>query len=139
MADQYPLNRTRRDGLGHYCKQCNAANRRSHYFRNRPAVKEQARIATLRRMDSRRRTMDAVKTTAGCIDCGYDANPLALEFDHREPNLKSFTIGSGNRAWDAVWVEVEKCDVRCANCHRIRTLEASAVARQNRKAVTNGV
>lgn len=69
---------------------------------------------------SRNRMLGALKTTAGCIDCGYDRSPRALDFDHRDPITKSFCIGAGT-AWKSlrsVFEEVEKCDVRCSNCHR---------------------
>lgn len=62
-----------------------------------------------------------------CVDCGY-SNILALEFDHREPTEKSFTISkflSKNHASDnkleLLRREIEKCDVVCSNCHTIRT------------------
>ena len=62
-----------------------------------------------------------------CVDCGYN-NIIALEFDHREPEEKSFTISkflSKNHASEAkmelLRKELEKCDVVCSNCHTIRT------------------
>ena len=58
----------------------------------------------------------------GCADCGYNAHPAALEFDHvREEKL--FNIGEqiGNRSRKTLWEEIAKCDVVCANCHAIRT------------------
>jgi hypothetical protein len=45
-----------------------------------------------------------------------------MDFDHRDPAVKSFAIGPSltrNRA--AVVAEIAKCDVVCANCHRLRT------------------
>ncbi len=62
-----------------------------------------------------------------CVDCGY-SNILALEFDHRKPTEKSFTISkflSKNHASEAkmklLREELQKCDVVCSNCHAIRT------------------
>ena len=62
------------------------------------------------------------KAQRGCISCGV-SNPLVLEFDHRNPAEKSFTIGVRwpNISLEALQKEVAKCDVRCANCHKIRT------------------
>lgn len=61
-------------------------------------------------------------TTHPCVDCG-ERDPVVLEFDHRDPASKSGDVGrlvhSGKRA--VVQAEIEKCDVRCGNCHRIRT------------------
>ena len=46
-----------------------------------------------------------------------------LEFDHRDPSAKADDVGRLVHAGTVVAVraEIEKCDVRCGNCHRIRT------------------
>jgi hypothetical protein len=47
-----------------------------------------------------------------------------MDFDHREPSTKSFYIGSGRaslKSREALLEEVAKCDVVCANCHRLRS------------------
>lgn len=65
---------------------------------------------------------------SGCVDCGYNKHPDALDFDHRPDEIKLFNIGFGivSRSWDAIRAEIAKCDVRCANCHRIVTAERKA-------------
>jgi hypothetical protein len=65
------------------------------------------------------------KLAAGCADCGYDENPVALEFDHLPGFVKLFNIGEqiGNLSMESIWAEIAKCDVVCANCHNIRTSE----------------
>lgn len=79
-----------------------------------------------RRRDARRRAeKKAWKcdyfSTHPCVDCG-EADPIVLEFDHRFGENKLFEIGalSRNKGWKAILLEVSKCDVRCANCHRRR-------------------
>ena len=53
-----------------------------------------------------------------CVDCG-NTDLRVLEFDHEEK--KSFNIGRGNsQTLKRVKEEIEKCKVRCANCHKIR-------------------
>lgn len=58
-----------------------------------------------------------------CVDCG-EKNPIVLDFDHVR-GKKLFNVGraisGSHRSWKAIMSEIEKCDVRCANCHRIRT------------------
>lgn len=83
-----------------------------------PAARERRRQCSRRRRDRLRE----IKQRAGCVDCGYDAHPEALDFDHRDEKTKCFRIAqSVSVAWTKVLAEIEKCDVRCANCHRIRT------------------
>lgn len=65
----------------------------------------------------------AFLSTKRCIDCG-ESDPIVLEFDHREQSSKFKIIAkmlSGHYSWNRVQTEIEKCDIRCANCHRRKT------------------
>ena len=69
--------------------------------------------------------IQAIKVERGCTDCGYRANPVALDFDHlpgfrKETRLAVMPAGATKARIDA---EIAKCEVVCANCHRIRTAE----------------
>ncbi|HEV2249988.1 MAG TPA: hypothetical protein VGT60_05735 [Candidatus Limnocylindria bacterium] len=48
---------------------------------------------------------------------------IVLEFDHRDPRNKLGNVGTMmlSRRWQRVRAEIEKCDVRCVNCHRRKT------------------
>lgn len=75
----------------------------------------------------------ALKVARGCVDCGYAAHPRALDWDHIPADgvLKASSVASliaNGRPWVEVLGEIAKCDVRCANCHRIATAERLAVA-----------
>lgn len=62
-------------------------------------------------------------STRSCVDCG-EKDPVVLEFDHRERKNKFKIIArmlSGHYSWLSIEREIEKCDIRCANCHRRRT------------------
>ncbi len=55
-----------------------------------------------------------------CERCGYDRCIDALEFHHIDPTVKEFNISSKGytRSWERVKVELDKCMILCANCHR---------------------
>jgi hypothetical protein len=55
-----------------------------------------------------------------CIRCNYHKCIAALEFHHRDPSTKLFGISDGGqtRSWNRVKVELDKCGLLCANCHR---------------------
>lgn len=55
--------------------------------------------------------------THPCVDCG-ERDPVVLEFDHRDPSIKEGRVSDMSK--QKVGAEIEKCDVRCANCHRKR-------------------
>ncbi len=60
-----------------------------------------------------------------CVDCGEDRIEV-LDFDHRDRKKKFKEVSkmrSGHYCWDTIKKEIDKCDVRCANCHRIKTLK----------------
>lgn len=61
-----------------------------------------------------------------CIDCGGRFKPFQMDFDHRDRSTKSFNVTAGRAMLmptSRVMAEVAKCDIVCANCHRVRTRE----------------
>lgn len=57
-----------------------------------------------------------------CVDCGEN-DILVLEFDHVRGEKKfniSTRIATSTR-WETIKSEIDKCEVRCANCHRRKT------------------
>jgi len=92
--------------------------------------------------DRRYRRINKYKIAKGCIDCGYNEHPKALCFDHiiREEKtelLDASKSGSNmstlvcrittvdkikNRQYlKELFAEIRKCEVRCQNCHSIKT------------------
>lgn len=57
-----------------------------------------------------------------CHDCKQRFPFYMLEFDHRNPKEKKFCVSQGtHKSWQQINEEIAKCDVVCANCHKIRT------------------
>ena len=67
----------------------------------------------------------AIKLDSGCVDCGFKGHPHALTFDHLPQYEKKFNIGAAIRCTNKqdLLDEISKCEVRCANCHAIKTAE----------------
>jgi hypothetical protein len=76
-----------------------------------------------------RAALDAFKLQAGCVDCGYKEHPCALDFDHIYG--KKVTSPSLCGSITSALKEALKCQVRCANCHRIRTFERRKSAKMD--------
>lgn len=69
-----------------------------------------------------RQLVDGIKLERGCYDCGYRANPVALQFDHvRGKKLHTIASLVHSLSEKTLIAELEKCEVRCANCHFIMT------------------
>jgi ribosomal protein L35 len=102
--------------------------RRASVKRYRKTEKGQAiRKEARRRYNERtkklkRQALSEWKMAVGCMDCGYAEHPAALDFDHRDPAAKAYGVGRMvTNGWAVIMAEIAKCDVVCANCHRIRT------------------
>lgn len=78
-----------------------------------------------RRKAPRLAILDGIKAATGCVDCGLKdpAHPEIYDLDHipgvqKLGNIATFlTKGTV----EDMLAEVAKCQVVCANCHRIRT------------------
>lgn len=87
-------------------------------YRRRRKNKQSYRSLKNRR---RQRKAEMIALRGGCCqDCGYDTLPAALEFHHRDPSTKEFGLGNWHGSWARLLSEADKCDLVCANCHRIR-------------------
>jgi hypothetical protein len=105
------------------CRGCTSAFSRSHYEQNKAVYKRRAKEHNRKQADFLRQKVLEYVAAHPCVDCG-ETNPVLLDFDHRERAEKSFTIGkvlTDGYSWDTIRAEIEKCDVRCVRCHRLRT------------------
>ena len=70
---------------------------------------------------SKERKLECIKIKGGsCEHCGYKSNSAVLQFHHRDPENKSFTLDSrklSNTKWSSILLELDKCDLLCSNCH----------------------
>lgn len=94
---------------------------RKHYEHNREAMIARAAEAKKRQRIVLRAIILNHLLEHPCVDCG-EADPVVLEFDHRGD--KKFNVSDAAKmaySTKRVVAEIEKCDVRCANCHRRKT------------------
>lgn len=84
--------------------------------------KAQARAYQQRRKLAKRELLYAARNKP-CVDCQIQLPPPIMDLDHVR-GKKLFNIGGvkGNayHSLAALKAEIEKCDVRCPNCHRLR-------------------
>jgi hypothetical protein len=80
-----------------------------------------AKICRCQKRRRKRRKNELVALAGGrCVDCGYFACIAALEFHHRDRSTKEFGLGNFSGSMEKLMTEFAKCDLLCANCHRIR-------------------
>ncbi len=119
---QYNKNKGKKDGLNTVCKECGQNRSKQYYNENKEKhIKETSKRTKQYNKIKRKEIFNYFKENP-CVDCG-ETNPIVLEFDHRNSEEKEYNISEiiMNKSWKIVLNEIAKCDVRCANCHRIKT------------------
>ena len=105
-----------------FCKECNKIYNKEHYINNKATYIKKAKIHD---SINRKVLLDYVLEYLQdhhCIDC-KESDPIVLEFDHRGNKKSSISnmISKGYSSIKLLQEEIDKCDVRCANCHRRKT------------------
>jgi len=113
------------DGLNSNCTKCKKQVEQTWYSKNKDIVCYKVKLATKRNKVACRRYVIQYLTNHPCVDCG-ETDLMVLDFDHIIPADKLYSIsrllsGTTNISLKRLKVEIEKCAVRCANCHRKRT------------------
>jgi hypothetical protein len=120
--DSFSSNVRRSDCVQSYCTDCRRVYMRRHYERNAGRYRTLAAVRNQRRRARIRRILAEAKDRP-CADCGVRYPRFVMDFDHRT-GQKRFNIGRdalGRSSEQALKDEIRKCEVVCANCHRIRT------------------
>lgn len=116
----------RRDTI---CRKCKKAYLAEHYIKNKQVYLQRSRQQMPGTQEHFRAWLRAYKDSRSCVDCGGKFHFSAMEFDHtRSDKVANVSrIGSIARAK----TEIIKCDLVCANCHRVRTYTRMIAKRQN--------
>src|SRR5215207_10371996 len=105
------------------CRECQRAYHRLYYEKNKSRYFAKNRRNKNRQRNRLRAILWEAKQRP-CQDCGVVFHPWVMEFDHRDGSTKLAAVGNlaGRGCRDArLLEEISKCDVVCANCHRMRT------------------
>lgn len=115
-----------------FCPKCGLTKPSTHFYDGRARgrrgrqCRECAREQMRARYADLRAWLDAYKLEHGCVECGYKEHPAALEFDHLPGKDKTLNISVmivvGGFSKGRILEEIAKCELVCANCHRVRTV-----------------
>lgn len=74
-----------------------------------------------------------IKIASGCIDCGYAAHAEALQFDHTSQDKKGNVsdLIRSDYSWATIMAEINKCEIRCANCHAVKTSHRKRIVEES--------
>jgi hypothetical protein len=105
------------------CRVCSRAQVRDHYARHTPYYIEKAgRRNAVQSREYHQRVLEFL-VAHPCVDCGED-DIVVLQFDHTDRSRKLSAVAvlfKRRLPWRRIEAEIDKCQVRCANCHQRRT------------------
>lgn len=119
------FNRKRSSADGHQevCRSCNRESSRRYYRQNR---EHHIAVIRARTKAQHARSISFVAEYLSenpCVDCG-EADLRVLDFDHRPGSTRRdevMRLVRNGHSISVITSEINKCDVRCRNCHAIAT------------------
>jgi hypothetical protein len=120
---EFNKNKTKKDGLNNVCSECSQIKSKQYYLKNKEKHKKTVLNYTRETIKQNRKKYFELLKNSCCVDCGNN-NPLVLEHDHKDGVDKVKGVGElvkNGTSWKMILEEINKCEIRCANCHRIRT------------------
>lgn len=105
------------------CNECKKEyDREYHKNRSEESKKRKVRSQLIAQSLNRKRHISLLMDSGGCVDCG-EKRIETLDYDHIKGKKKyniSNMINHGF-SWSSILKEISKCEIRCSNCHRVRT------------------
>jgi hypothetical protein len=119
--DAFGPNKARRDGLQTHCRPCRSTYSSAYYERTKVRYADVRAAASARAKQQSIAFVHQHLAEHPCVDCG-NADIRVLEFDHLGDKTWNISVMlNGGYPPSLIASEIAKCDVVCANCHRIRT------------------
>lgn len=122
ILSEFARKSSAKDGLQCYCRACARVFYVEHYKEHKQRIVARNYVRTKRNRSAYRRVVWDYLLAHPCVDCG-ESDPIVLEFDHvrgdKRGNISQ--MAQGECSLQNLMKEIEKCEVRCANCHRRKT------------------
>jgi len=116
-------NKSTKDGLQFLCKSCQSDRFKKYLVLNKKKHVALVTASKERRKRALRAFLVEHFTSNPCVDCG-ESDIRVLEFDHK-PNTEKCNgvarIACSGHSLKKLVQEIDKCDVRCKNCHAKKT------------------
>lgn len=106
------------------CKTCCEQHRKSkeHYQKYKTEYNKRSKERRERLFEENSLLVVNFLKNNPCVNCS-ESNILVLDFDHKDKKDKKYDISRmlSSYKWNTILKEIKKCQVLCANCHRIKT------------------
>ena len=98
------------------CRTCENKSGREYHKKNKERInRNKVSKNNQRYIEKRTYIVDYLKSHP-CVDCG-ETNPIVLQFDHVRGEKVAKISSIINYGMKVLKEEIDKCDIRCANCH----------------------
>ena len=121
LLSEFHKNKSRSDGRQGICKACRVIYVKQHYEDNKESYVKRSKVCFIRYKE-----WFADLKRGPCADCKERFHPCQMDFDHLQD--KTMNVSDMRRrgfAKQTILTEVAKCELVCANCHRLRTYQQS--------------
>ena len=90
---------------------------------------EQVKVCTAKR----REWFNSFKEGQSCRKCGIVYPPYVLDWHHKNPKEKLFNLSKASFrvSRSRLLAEMAKCELLCANCHRITEFQLRCIVLEN--------
>ena len=124
LSEYYQRKKHRTGEYYEKCKDCMKSRGRNYYHQNHERQLSLAKLRKEKYREVRRLWLEKLKNKP-CADCDGIFPAVVMDFDHREESDKIASISwmafHDTSNFKKIEAEIAKCDLVCANCHRIRT------------------
>lgn len=129
VLTEFTKNLRSSDGRGSWCYACNrlyqnARNRTDAAKRTKQAwwkaTRSERRAYARSYSRARKEFIDRLKGQP-CVDCGGTFPSYCMDFDHVRGSKAESVSQMQSESYITILMEIAKCELVCANCHRIRT------------------
>jgi len=116
------FNRDGKERFQSNCRPCDQKISREYYEKNKEKQKKMIYASKKIRVEKAKEYVKNLKSSTPCMDCGIFYPHYVMDFDHQ--HSKEFLISMATHdgtSLEKIKNEIEKCEIVCSNCHRIRT------------------
>lgn len=116
-------NKNKKDGYQTLCRECSNARSRKYYTDN---IEHHKKETNRRRKEYKKLAQAYVrklKESTPCADCGSFYPWPVMDFDHQREKVEDVSrLVNNGSSLNTIKDEIDKCEIVCANCHRMRSL-----------------
>lgn len=120
------------NGIRSKCKECYNRETYERQLKN-PNIKQITKKSRRKRYLNKKNLLINAKQVP-CADCLITYPHYILEFDHKDVKTKLFSVSQfGPYDTNEIKNEIDKCEIVCGNCHRMRTQKQFQYTKNKRR------